>query len=74
MTMEISREDNNAGTKVCNVCHLAYEGDECPVCKPERDQASAAVEDRGRRRGRRFEEYSGGEEDVEEGNHPAVSR
>jgi len=43
--------------RICRVCHLPYQGDECPWCKSERDQASAVVEDRGRRRGRRFEEY-----------------
>jgi hypothetical protein len=64
LTPDISQEDGNAEAKVCNVCHLAYEGDECPVCKSERDQASAVVEDRGRRRGRRFEEYFDGADDV----------
>jgi hypothetical protein len=34
---------------VCNVCHLHYEGDECPWCRAERDHASAVVEERGQR-------------------------
>ena len=61
---EGQEEEGSARLKLCNVCHLPYEGDECPVCKSERDQASAVVEDRGRRRGRRFEEYSEGEDSL----------
>ena len=64
MTKERSRKEGEAPSRVCNVCHLPYEGDECPVCKSERDQASAVVEDRGRRRGRRFQEYLEGGDDV----------
>ena len=62
--MDVSQQDGKAKARVCNVCHLAYEGEECPVCKSERDQASAVVEDRGRRRGRRFEDHFGGGDDV----------
>jgi len=64
MTKERSRKEGEAPSRVCNVCHLPYEGDECPVCKSERDQASAVVQDRGRRRGRRFEEYFEGGDDL----------
>jgi hypothetical protein len=56
-------EEAETPQKTCRVCHLPYEGDECPWCKSEREQASAVVEDRGRRRGRRFEEYLGGDQD-----------
>ena len=34
---------------VCNVCHLAYTGDECPICKAEREHAAAVIKERGRR-------------------------
>ena len=54
MTKEVPQKEGETPSRVCNVCHFPYEGDECPVCKSERDQASAVVEDRGRRRGRRF--------------------
>ena len=64
MTKERSRKEGEIPSRVCNVCHFPHEGDECPVCKSERDQASAVVEDRGRRRGRRFEEYFEGGDDL----------
>ena len=64
MTTELPQKEGETPSRVCNVCHFPYEGDECPVCKSERDQASAVVEDRGRRRGRRFEEYFEGGDDL----------
>ena len=62
MTTHSPREEDGAQENVCNVCHLPYEGDECPWCKAEREQASTVVEDRGRRRGRRIERYVEGDE------------
>jgi len=35
--------------KVCSVCRLPYRGDECAVCKAEREHASAVIQERGRR-------------------------
>jgi len=49
MTTHSSRDEDQTQTKVCNVCHLAYEGDECPWCKAEREHASTVVEERGQR-------------------------
>jgi hypothetical protein len=46
---EESNEEAKTPQKVCRVCHLPYEGDECPWCKAEREHASAVVEERGRR-------------------------
>jgi hypothetical protein len=47
--------------KVCNVCHLEYEGDECPWCKAEREHASGVIEERGRRSRRLKADAEGGE-------------
>ena len=62
LTEQSPPEEGETQAKVCNVCHLPYEGHECPVCRSERDQASAVVADRGRRRGRRIEKYLDGDE------------
>lgn len=62
MTDDSPREEGHTQEKVCNVCHLPYQGDECPWCKAEREQTSAVVEDRGRRRGHRIERYMEGDE------------
>jgi len=49
----VGGEEESEGAKtperVCRVCHLPYEGDECLWCKAEREHASAVVEQRGRR-------------------------
>jgi hypothetical protein len=42
-------EEDGGKLKVCNICHLEYEGDECPWCKAEREHASGVIEERGRR-------------------------
>jgi len=42
-------EEDGGEPKVCNVCHLPYEGEDCPWCKAEREHASAVIEERGRR-------------------------
>jgi hypothetical protein len=62
LTKQNPTEEGETHPRMCNVCHLPYEGDECPWCKAEREQASAVVEDRGRRRGRRIERYVEGDE------------
>jgi recombinational DNA repair protein RecR len=62
LTKQSPIEEGETQAKVCNVCHLPYEGDECLVCRSEREQASAVVEDRGRRRGRRIERYLEGDD------------
>jgi rubrerythrin len=43
------RDSGDTKSKVCNVCHLPYADDECPVCKAEREHAAAVIEERGRR-------------------------
>jgi rubrerythrin len=42
-------EESDAEPKVCNVCHLPYTDDECPVCKAEREHALSVIQQRGRR-------------------------
>lgn len=42
-------EKSDTKTKVCNVCHLPYTNDECPVCKAEREHALTVIQERGRR-------------------------
>ncbi len=49
MSRPTQGEPSDAEPTVCNVCHLPYTGDECPVCKAEREHASAVIEERGRR-------------------------
>ena len=49
MTSEEEAEEGSIRLSVCNVCHLEYEGDECPWCKAEREHASGVIEERGRR-------------------------
>ena len=52
MAGEQPGEEAETPQKVCRVCHLPYEGDECPWCKAEREHASAVIEERGRRSSR----------------------
>lgn len=49
MAGEERSEGAETPQRVCRVCHLPYEGDECPWCKSEREHASAVIEERGRR-------------------------
>jgi len=42
-------EKDGGEPKLCNVCHLEYEGDECPWCRDEREHASGVIQERGRR-------------------------
>lgn len=42
-------QEGDGATKVCNVCHLPYAGEECPVCKAEREHAAAVIQERARR-------------------------
>jgi hypothetical protein len=49
LTSEREAEEGSVRLTVCNVCHLEYDGDECPWCRAEREQAAAAIEERGRR-------------------------
>ena len=49
LTSEGEAEEGSGRLTVCNVCHLEYEGDECPWCKAEREHASGVIEERGRR-------------------------
>jgi hypothetical protein len=49
LTSEGEAEEGSVRLTVCNVCHLEYEGVECPWCKAEREHASAVIEERGRR-------------------------
>ncbi len=49
MTRESPQDEGETQAKVCNVCHLPYEGEECPWCKAEREHASAVIVERGRR-------------------------
>ena len=48
LTRQSTQEEGETQAKVCNVCHLPYEGDECPWCKAEREHASSVIEERGR--------------------------
>jgi hypothetical protein len=50
------QDEGKSQPKVCNVCHLPYEGEECPWCKAEREHASGVIEERGRRSRRLKEE------------------
>jgi hypothetical protein len=59
VTRESQGEEEGAPLKVCNVCHLEYEGDECPWCKAEREHASGVIEERGRRSRRLKEDLEG---------------
>jgi DNA-binding helix-hairpin-helix protein with protein kinase domain len=47
--MEAASQDGGGERRVCNVCHLPYEGEECPWCKAEREGASEVIQERGRR-------------------------
>ena len=49
LTSEKEAEEGRARLTVCRVCHLEYEGDECPWCRDEREHASGVIEERGRR-------------------------
>ena len=49
LTSEKELEEGRAPLTVCRVCHLEYEGDECPWCRDEREHASGVIEERGRR-------------------------
>ncbi len=49
MSRVLEAEDSEAESKVCNVCHLTYTGQECPFCKAEREHALAVIQERGRR-------------------------
>jgi hypothetical protein len=61
MTAESQGEEDSDRLKVCNVCHLEYEGDECPWCKAEREHASGVIEERGRRSRRLKEDAESGD-------------
>jgi len=57
LTSEEKAEEGSGRLTVCNVCHLPYEGEDCPWCKAEREHASGVIEERGRR-SRRAKEYA----------------
>jgi len=44
-------KNSGSESRVCNVCHLPYTGDECLVCKAEREHAASVIQERGRRHG-----------------------
>lgn len=47
--MEVASQNGGGEPRECNVCHLPYEGEECPWCKAEREGASEVIRQRGRR-------------------------
>jgi recombinational DNA repair protein RecR len=49
MSRPSQSQEGDSEPRVCNVCHLAYTGDECPICRAEREHAAAVIEERGRR-------------------------
>lgn len=49
MSERAREEDGDPQSRVCNVCHLPYTGDECPACKAEREHTLAVIQERGRR-------------------------
>jgi len=49
LTSQWEADEGSVRPSVCCVCHLEYEGDECPWCKAEREHASGVIEERGRR-------------------------
>jgi hypothetical protein len=62
MTAKGEAEVRSGRSTVCRVCHLEYEGEECPWCKAEREHASGVIEERGRRSRRLKEDVEGGDE------------
>ena len=61
MTSQWEADEGEARPTVCRVCHLEYEGDECPWCRAEREHASGVIEERGRRSRRVKENAEGGD-------------
>jgi rubrerythrin len=59
LTSEPEAQQGGVQLTVCNVCHLEYEGEECPWCKAEREHASGVIEERGRRSRRLKEDVEG---------------
>jgi recombinational DNA repair protein RecR len=49
MSEPIKPQEGDGQTKTCNVCHLAYSGEECPYCKAEREHTMVVIQQRGRR-------------------------
>jgi hypothetical protein len=47
--MEVGSQPGGGEPRECNVCHLPYEGEECPWCKAEREGAAEVIQERGRR-------------------------
>jgi hypothetical protein len=62
LTGQSPQDEGESQPKVCNVCHLPYEGEECPWCKAEREHASAVIEERGRRHTADKDGYRPGED------------
>jgi len=59
LTSGILGQEGEIQSTVCNVCHIEYEGEECPWCKAGREHASGVIEERGRR-SRRLKEHAKG--------------
>jgi hypothetical protein len=61
MTSEGEAGQESVQRSVCNVCHLEYEGEECPWCRAEREHASGVIAERGRRSRRLKEDAKRGD-------------